>query len=69
MEMMLQTKTQFQINGMKEKMTKTQKKLGTVFRLKLKKRVTQAIVTENGEEKIIESGHKAEDDPRRCCKG
>ena len=36
--------------------------------LSLRKWVTQAIVTENGEEKIIESGHKAEDDPEDVVK-
>ena len=38
------------------------------FDLSLRKWVTQAIVTENGEEKIIESGHKAEDDPEDVVK-
>ena len=38
------------------------------FNLSLRKWVTQAIVTENGEEKIIESGHKAEDDPEDVVK-
>ena len=39
------------------------------FDLSLRKWVTQAIVTEKGEEKIIESGHKAEDDPEDVVKG
>ena len=38
------------------------------FDLSLRKWVTQAIVTENGEDKIIESGHKAEDDPEDVVK-
>ena len=38
------------------------------FDLSLRKWVTQAIVTENGEEKIIESGHKAEDAPEDVVK-
>ena len=38
------------------------------FDLSLRKWVTQAIVTENGEKKIIESGHKAEDDPEDVVK-
>ena len=38
------------------------------FDLSLRKWVTQAIVSENGEEKIIESGHKAEDDPEDVVK-
>ena len=38
------------------------------FDLSLRKWVTQAIITENGEEKIIESGHKAEDDPEDVVK-
>ena len=38
------------------------------FDLALRKWVTQAIVTENGEDKIIESGHKAEDDPEDVVK-
>ena len=38
------------------------------FDLSLRKWVTQAIVTENGEDKIIESGHKAEDDPEDAVK-
>ena len=38
------------------------------FDLSLRKWVTQAIVTENGEEKIIESGHKAEDDSEDVVK-
>ena len=38
------------------------------FDLSLRKWVTQANVTENGEEKIIESGHKAEDDPEDVVK-
>ena len=38
------------------------------FDLSLRKWVTQAIVTENGEEKIIESGRKAEDDPEDVVK-
>ncbi len=38
------------------------------FDLSLRKWVTQAIVTENGEEKIIESGHKAEDEPEDVVK-
>ena len=38
------------------------------FDLSLRKWVTQAIVTENGEEKITETGHKAEDDPEQIVK-
>ena len=38
------------------------------FDLSLRKWVTQAIVTENGEDKIIETGHKAEDDPENIVK-
>ena len=38
------------------------------FDLSLRKWVTQAIVTENGEDKIIETGHKAEDDPEDVVK-
>ena len=38
------------------------------FDLSLRKWVIQAIVSENGEEKIIESGHKAEDDPEDVVK-
>ena len=38
------------------------------FDLSLRKWVTQAIVTENGEDKIIETGHTAEDDPEDVVK-
>mgnify|MGYP004544119343 CR=1 FL=1 len=38
------------------------------FDLSLRKWVTQAIVTENGEEKITQTGHKAEDDPEQIVK-
>ena len=38
------------------------------FDLALRKWVTQAIVIENGEEKITETGHKAEDDPEAVVK-
>ena len=38
------------------------------FDLALRKWVTQAIVIENGEEKITETGHKAEDDPEAIVK-
>ena len=38
------------------------------FDLSLRKWVTQAIVTENGEDRIIETGHTAEDDPEDVVK-
>ena len=38
------------------------------FDLSLRKWVTQAIVIENGEETITETGHKAEDDPEAIAK-
>ncbi len=38
------------------------------FDLALRKWVTQAIVIENGKEKVIETGHKAEDDPEEVVK-
>ena len=38
------------------------------FDLALRKWVTQAIVTENGKTVIIETGHKAEDDPEEVVK-
>ncbi|MBQ8379890.1 MAG: hypothetical protein IJX34_03645, partial [Clostridia bacterium] len=38
------------------------------FDLALRKWVTKAIVTENGAEKIYETGHKAEDDPEAVVK-
>lgn len=38
------------------------------FDLALRKWVTQAIVIENGKEKITETGHKAEDDPEEVVK-
>ncbi|MBP3256219.1 MAG: DUF11 domain-containing protein [Clostridia bacterium] len=38
------------------------------FDLALRKWVTQAIVIENGEETVIETGHKAEDDPEEVVK-
>ena len=38
------------------------------FDLALRKWVTQAIVTENGQTTIIETGHKAEDDPEEVVK-
>ena len=38
------------------------------FDLALRKWVTQAIVIENGKEKVTETGHKAEDDPEEVVK-
>ncbi len=38
------------------------------FDLALRKWVTQAIVIEDGKEKVIETGHKAEDDPEEVVK-
>ena len=38
------------------------------FDLALRKWVTQAIVIENGKERVIETGHKAEDDPEEVVK-
>ena len=38
------------------------------FDLSLRKWVTQAIITENGEDRIIETGHTAEDDPEEVVK-
>ncbi len=38
------------------------------FDLALRKWVTKAIVTENGEEKVFETGHKAEDNPEAVVK-
>ena len=57
------------MNGLKEKMTKTSKKVKVqYFDLSLRKWVTQSIVIEDGQEKVTETGHTAEDDPEAVAK-